>query len=131
MRIKDIITEGKIGSLQDDVAAAIPGAYAIPELQNQDPYKQYRFGMALAGARSAKQRNEEGADKFTPTSPWGENAIVISYTGTTSEIIDDALDTIGLSPSDKKQITSQGSQEAKDVSKGSPVAKPKRNKYGV
>ena len=131
MRIKELIVETREGSLQDDVAAAIPGAYVIPALQNQDPYKQYRFGMALAGARSAKQRKEEGADKFQAASPWGENAIVISYSGTTPEIIDDALDSVGLGPSDKKQITSMGSNETKDVTTTSPVAKRKPNKYGV
>ena len=131
MRAYEIITENKTGSLQDDVASAIPGAYAIPALQNQDPYKQYRFGMALAGARSAEQRDKEGADKFTAESPWGENAIVISYTGTTPEIIDDALESIGLGSGDKKLITPMGSKETQDIKHQSPVAQKKKNKYGV
>lgn len=131
MRAKEFINEQKSKSMQDDVAAAIPATYVIPALANQDPYKQYRFGMALANARSKKAKEDEGQQKLQAQSPWGENAVVVSYSGTTKDIIDDALNQVGLKSSDKKQITSHGSNETKDVSKSSPVAKPKRNKYGV
>lgn len=131
MRIKDIINEGKTGSMQDDVAAAIPSAYVIPALANQDPYKQYRFGIALANARSMKAKKEEKFSEFAAESPWGENAIIISYSNTTKDIIDDALKQVGLGPGAKKQITTTGSHETSDVPKQSPVAKPKKNRYGV
>lgn len=131
MRAKEFINEGREGSLEDDVAEALPAAYVIPDLPNQDAYKQYRFGLALAGARSVKQRKEEGFNDFSTASKWGENAIVVSYSNTTHQIIDQALKDVGLSPSSKKQITSHGSNEVKDVNKQSPVAQPKRNKYGV
>lgn len=117
--------------MQDDVAEAIPAAFVIPALANQDPYKQYRFGVAIANARANKAKDQENREKFQSSSPWGENAIVVSYSNTTKDIIDDALEGIGLSSKDKKQITSQGSNETKDVAKASPVARPKRNKYGV
>lgn len=131
MRAKEFIFE-QHASMQDDVAAAIPATFVIPALANQDPYKQYRFGMALANARSRKAKEDEGQSAdFQAQSPWGENAVIVSYSGTTKDIIDDALEQVGLSSKDKKQITSQGSNETKDVSVVSPVAKPKRNKYGV
>jgi len=131
MRIKDILNEGKTGSMQDDVAAAIPSAYVIPALANQDPYKQYRFGVAMANARAMKAKKEEKSEEFSAQSPWGENAVVISYSNTTKDIIDDALKQVGLGPGAKHQITSHGSHETKDVTTQSPVAKPKRNRYGV
>lgn len=131
MRAKEFIKEAREGSMQDDVAAAIPAAYVIPELANQDPYKQYRFGMALANARSRKAKEQEGQAPFNAASPWGENAVVVSYTNTTKDIIDDALEQVGLGSGSKKQITSTGSNETKDVAKVSPVAKAKRNRYGV
>ena len=130
MRAKEFINEAKEGSMQDDVAQAIPAAYVIPALQNQDPYKQYRFGVAIADAR-AKKAKDDHRDNFKAKSPWGENAVIVSYSNTTKDIIDDALNTIGLGAGAKHQITSNGSNEAKDVDKQSPVAKPKKNKYGV
>ena len=129
MRAKEFITE-QSSSMQDDVAAAIPGAYVIPKLQNQDAYHQYRFGVAMAAAKSRKDRETDNTD-YKSASPWGENQVVISYSGTTKDYIDDALEEIGLSAKDKKQITSQGSTETTTVSKASPVAKIKKNKYGV
>lgn len=131
MRIKDIINEARQGSMQDDAAAALPATYTIPALANQDPYKQYRFGIALANARSRPAKQQEGAEQFDAQSPWGENAVVVSYSHTTKDIIDDALEQVGLSASDKRQITSDKSEEVKDVGVLSPVAKPKRNRYGV
>ena len=132
MRAKEFINESREGSIEDDVAEAIPAAYVIPALPNQDPYKQYRFGVAMANAR-ANKANDTVIDKnkFKSQSPWGENAIVVSYSNTTKDIIDDALEQVGLSSKDKKQITSTGSNETKDVNRSSPIAKPKRNKYGV
>ena len=61
MRAREFINEGKTGSLQDDVAKALPSTYAIPELKNQDPYLQYRFSVAIAGAKGAAKRKEEEA----------------------------------------------------------------------
>lgn len=130
MRAKEFINEAREGSMQDDVADAIPATYVIPALANQDPYKQYRFGVAMANARANKASDDQRA-KFQARSPWGENAVVVSYSGTTQDIIDDALNQVGLSSGAKHQITSDGSNETSDINKVSPTAKPKRNKYGV
>lgn len=131
MRAREFINEAKTGTMQDDVADAVPATFTIPALANQDPYKQYRFGVAIADARAKKSKDNVQRPEMQASSPWGENAIVVSYSNTTKDIIDDALKTIGLSASDKRQITSDGSNETADVEKRSPVAKPKRNKYGV
>lgn len=130
MRAKEFIKEGRHGSLQPDVAAALPATYVIPALRNQDPYLQYRFGIALAQAR-ARLSKENPPTEFEAESTWGENAVIVSYSNTTKDIIDDALKQVGLSPSDKKLITSAKSEEIKDVSTVSPVAKIKKNRYGI
>ena len=126
MRASEFITEAT-KSIQDDVAAALPATYVIPKLQNNDAYSQYRFGLAIAKAKG----NKESEQDFSPSSPWGENQIVVSYSNSIDEYIDDALKDVGLSPSDKKLISTPKSQETKTVNSVSPVAKPKRNKYGV
>jgi hypothetical protein len=130
MRAKEFIVEARIGSLQDDVARALPATYVIPALKNQDPYKQLRFGVAIAAAKSSKHRQDEQTS-FEPQSAWGENEIVISYDPSAEEFIDDALKMVGLSPSDKKLISTLKSEEATDVVTKSPVPTKKKNKYGV
>jgi hypothetical protein len=117
MRIRELV-EGRTGSIQDDVAAALPATYAIPDLQNQDPYKQYRFGVAIAQAKG--QAELEG--DFTPTSPWGENLVIVDYDNNDSSYIDDALKLMGLSSGAKKLISTNKSKETKDVSTLSPIS---------
>lgn len=114
------IYEAREGSLQPDVAAALPATYAIPQLKNQDPYLQYRFGVALAGAKGAKKRKEDGVKEFTRESPWGENEIVVSFDPNIGEYIDDALKQLGMSG--KRLISTPTSEETGDVGKRSPVS---------
>ena len=57
MRAQEFITESRIGTITQDVGLALPGAFKIPALKNQDPYLQYRFGVAIAGAKGAAQRS--------------------------------------------------------------------------
>ena len=125
MKIKDIITESS--SMQDDVAAALPMTYVIPKLQNQDPYKQYRFGVAIARAKG----QQHGDQMYDSTTPWGENLVVVGFGNTVDDYIDDALAEIGLTSADKKMITTPKSKESNSVNKASPVASRKKNKYGV
>ncbi len=113
------IYEGRTGSLQPDVAAALPATYAIPELKNQDPYLQYRFGVAMAGAKGAKQRMEDGVKEYSRESPWGENEIVVSCDPHIEQYIDDALKQLGLKG--KKLISTRKSEETSDVGKLSPM----------
>lgn len=119
MRAKEFMNEDT-SNLAPDVAKAIPGVYVFPELTNQDPYKQYRFGLEVAAA--AKDFNVADSSK------WGENLIVATYTDGDKDIIDRATKKAGVT---KRQITSTKSTETADVNKQSPVAAKKKNKYGV
>lgn len=113
------IYEGKTGTLQADVAAALPATYVIPQLKNQDPYLQYRFSVAMAGAKGRKNREADGVAQFAKESPWGENEIVIGYDPHLEEYIDDALAQMGLSG--KRLISTPKSEETDDVGKKSPI----------
>lgn len=119
MRAHEFITEGRTGSLQPDVAKALPATYVIPELPNQDPYLQYRFSVALAGAKGAEQRSKDGVPPYVEKSAWGENEIVVSYEPGIDKWIDDALKQMGMSG--KKMISTPRSDEADDVGKTSPI----------
>ena len=130
MRAREFITETRIANIHQDQAKALPATYVIPALQNQDPYLQYRFGLAIAKAK-VQVHDPDPTPKYAPESVWGENQIVVSFDPGVEQYIDLALKEIGLSPSDKKLISSPKSEESRDVNKASPVAKIKKNKYGV
>ena len=131
MRAREFIKESRVGSLQDDVARALPATYVIPKLPNQDPYKQLRFGVAVAAAKGAKDRAAEGAQPFAPETAWGENQIVMSFDPAAEEWLDAALEMVGLSAGDKKMISTLTSEEGRHVDTKSPVPARKTNKYGV
>ena len=119
MRAKEFVTEGRTGSITTDVGRALPGAFKIPA---QDPYLQYRFGVAIAGAKGAKQRAEDGVPPFDgKESVFGENEIVVSYDPHVVDYIHDALKSMGMPPSDAVQIGTMASEEDTDVDTTSPV----------
>lgn len=122
MRAWEFITEGDAGTLRPDVARALPATYSIPSLPNQDPYLQYRFMTYIAAAKGAAERAKDGVPPFDHNSAWGENEIVVSFDPHVADYIDDALKQMGMSPSDKKLISTIKSEESTDVNDRSPVA---------
>ena len=120
-KLMDPVNEARVGGMLDDDARALPATYAIPKLPNQDPYKQYRFGVALAAAKGKAARAKEGAPNFSPATVWGENQIVVSYDPDIGKWIDDALEMVGLKPSDKVMISTRASEEPIDTDTVSPV----------
>ena len=124
MRAREFVTEdidGRTGSITYDVGRALPGAFKIPKLQNQDPYLQYRFGVALAGAKGAKQRAKDSVPPFEQDHTFGENMIIVSYDPNVKTYIDDALHSMGMPSSDAVQIGTLKSEEMPEVVKVSPV----------
>ena len=122
MRAKEFVREGHTGSITRDVGRSLPGVFKIPALKNQDPYLQYRFGVAIAGAKGAKQRAMDGVPPFDgKESVFGENEIVVSYDPHVIDYIHDALRAMGMPASDAVQIGSMASEEMSDVDKVSPV----------
>jgi hypothetical protein len=122
MKIREVLAESRTGSLQDDVAQAMPAAYTFPALQNTDPYQQYRFGLAIAAARRQNNPdpyNIEAKEEFSPTSAWGENLVVVTYDqDQDSKTLALAAKMMGVS---KHQISSTKSQESSDVNTKSPT----------
>jgi hypothetical protein len=115
------VAEGKIGKIHPDVQAAVPSAFAIPQLTNQDPYMQYRMGIAVASARAV----EQGLVKHDDQSAWGENLIMVAQTEEGRRTLELAMKMMGVKG---KQLTSPPSEETADVNKSSPVAKFKPTK---
>ena len=112
MRAKEFITE-QTGSIQPAVERTLPAAWAVDKLKNNDFYTQYRFGVALAGAKGAEQRKQDDVPEFAKETPWGENLIIVSYAGKEplQHYLDDALREVGLVSSDAKLLTTPKSEE--------------------
>lgn len=127
MRAKEFIAEvklhGTFGKVDAQVSNSLPGAFVQRELRNTDPYMQYRYGMAIAAARA----NKEHDVKFDQESAWAENLALVTFAPEDEETIRLADKLMGVKAS---RIASNKSTET-DVSTVSPVAKPKRNQYGI
>ena len=119
MRAKEFVTEAITSKLLPDQMGALPATYAIPELPNQDAYLQYRFSVAIAGAKGREQRDKDGVSSMSREGPFGESEIVVSYGHDAGPYIDDALKQMGLSG--KKMVSTPTSVETTDVDKVSPL----------
>jgi hypothetical protein len=116
MRAKEFITEQS--NLPDRITKPMPSTWVIPELQNQNAYLQYRFAVALAGAKAARNGDIPKMDK---DSVWGENQLVSGYMNPgVADDIDFALGEMGLKGS-KVLVTSKDSEETPDTGINSPL----------
>lgn len=122
MRAREFITE-TTGSILPEVQRTLPAAWVIDSLKNNDFYMQYRFGVALAGAKGREQREKDNVPKYDRETTWGENEVVVSYAGADSlkPFLDDALGEMGLPPSAAKLVTTNKSEEPVDTIKNSPL----------
>lgn len=102
----------------------LPHTYIIPELTNQDFYKMYRFGLAIAAVRGENGQedgvqNKKYEEPFAAESEWGEHQIVSSFDPEINKVIDKALKLVHLKG--KKPVSTPVSQEQADVEHISPV----------
>ena len=127
MRAKEFITEVKLhgtwGEVEKNVSDSLPGAFVNRDLRNTDPYMQYRYGLALAGARAKAEHDID----FEQESAWAENFTLVTYTPEDEETIRLADAMMGVTST---RIASQDSTET-DVNTASPVPAKRKNKYGV
>jgi len=132
LKIKEILGESQVKDLsyrglQDQVAAALPGVFVQRQLRNTDPYLQYRYGMAVAAARAINS-GELDSHSYEQESVFAENLTQVVYAEQDKETIRLASQLMGVVPT---AIDNTPSQEDKSVNSVSPVAKSKRNKYGI
>ena len=129
MRAKEFLPEGakshgEFSSLSNDVDAALPGVWVQRQLRNTDPYMQYRYGLAMAAARADKS----GDVSFEQESPWAENLTIVGFSPEDEETIKMADKLMGVKGT---RIANSKSEETAGTQTHSPVAKIKKNKYGI
>lgn len=123
MKAKEIISEDSNQDKIDDSSkrastqlATTPNA----NLNGGDAYLNYRMNLALAGAPDYPTKAE---------SEIGGDPLYSAYTDAEWEMIKMAAKITGAGP--LKQLNRKRSEEMPDVNKTSPVAAPKKNKYGI
>ena len=119
MRAREFITEVK--TLPPELADPMNHVFVLPGVNSSDPYEIYRFGVAMARARS-----DAGTDKIPNMPAWsaeaafGEHAVVAGFNASVEPVIDQALKMAGL-PGKKVQISTPNSLEPSMVNHQSPV----------
>lgn len=113
MKIRELI-EGR--EILDSVKHTLPPTYVIPELPNNDAYKQYRHLVALAAARSTKDDNR----RMDAKKVWGQDQSVTCYTDADRETMELANQIMGVSA---VALTTTPSSESPERNTVSPVRK--------
>ncbi len=124
MKIKDIIQES-VGELKDRQRRATRGLNRFTDGKkwNSD-YTLYRLGLALAatdGKTMPEVDEESWLGKWKLTAPYSQEE---------QEMLDLAYKAVHANHEDMNHGDLR-SQEGPTIQKTSPVAKPKKNKYGV
>ena len=114
MRAKEFITERSFSKRK---SGPMNTTYAFPTMPSSNAYAAYRFGLAMADHTI---NYAEG--------PTGNSAVITAYTPEEEEIIKGGTRQTGHKG---RVVADRGSVEPASSDTQSPVARPKKNKYGV
>ena len=84
----------------------MPATFAFPELANNDPYRQYRYGIALAAA--AAHEHEE----FSKKTAMGASLVAVARSSEEERIIQLAARLMGVK---SHLLSTKHSEEPKDT----------------
>ena len=113
MRAKEFITERE---MPERKSQALNTAFEFPTMPSSDAYQIYRFGVAMAN------------HKEPPYGPTAQHAVISAFTPEEEEIIHAAERATGHRG---RLVADRGSREPNSTETQSPVARSKKNKYGV
>ena len=124
MKIHEIIIES-IGTVPERHQNATVGLHIYDDGHTwASDYSHYRLGLALASTDGKMVPHTDSASWI------GKRKTAHPYTDVESEMLKRAYEAIGVRHHDVNKGDLE-SQEVKDTNTVSPVAKPKRNQYGV
>ena len=120
MRAREFIAEQ--ATLPPEQADPLKNTFVLPGLNSSDPYKNYRFGVAMARARS--DQATDAVNDFRPNwsaeTPFGEHGVVVGMNAGIAPLIDQALKMTNT-PGGKKLVSTPKSDEPNFVTTKSPV----------
>jgi hypothetical protein len=122
MRAREFIAEQR--ELPDEISEPLRYTYVLPGLSASDPYKNYRFGVAMARARSDRGADQAQVDAYLPDwkaeTAFGEHGVISGFDANVDPVIDMALKMTNT-PGGKKMVSSSESEEPKATGKQSPI----------
>ena len=98
---------------------AMPGVKTFPDIPSHY-YDMYRFGMHMAGSPDGQKMEKRGAV--------GNQLVTLAYSDADADIVNKSAKAMNISI---KALSSDGSEESKEINQTSPIAKPKRNRFGI
>jgi hypothetical protein len=120
MRAREFVAESR-AKIAPEHSGPMQNTYVLPGLSSQDPYKTYRFGVAMARARANQALEQDGVtDPFAAEGAFGELAVVSGFDSGVEAIIDQAL-VMTDTPGGKILVGTKDSDEPQSVSTISPV----------
>ena len=120
MRAREFVTEQR--DLPPETKDPMRDTYTLPGLSAADPYKSYRFGVAIARARSEYRKDDVNPHmpEWSAETAFGEHAVVAGFNNGVAKIIDAALKMTNT-PGGKKAVSTLPSEEPNFVDIQSPV----------
>ena len=121
MRAREFITE-QAAKLPPEQADPMRYTYVVPGLSASYPYRNYRFCLALARARSEAVKDDVNPDMpdWHDETAFGEHGIIAGMTPGVAQLIDAAL-SMTKTPGGKRLVSSGPSEEPAFVANKSPV----------
>lgn len=120
MRAREFIVEQ--ANLPPETKEPMKNTFVIPGLSAADPYNNYRFGVAMARARS--DQATDGVNNFRPDwsaeTAFGEHAVISGFNNNVDPVIDAALK-MTKTPGGKRPVSTAASEEPDFVATQSPV----------
>ena len=122
MRAREFITEQS--KLPPEIAEPLRYTYVLPGLSAADPYRNYRFGVAMTRARSDMGEDSAEAEKYMPAweseTAFGEHGVISGFDANVDPVIDRAL-AMTRTPGGKHLVSTANSEEPKSVDTVSPI----------
>lgn len=122
MRAREFMREQR--ELPPEISEPLRYTYILPGLSAADPYRNYRFGVAMARARSDLGTDQKIVDKeifpWEPETAFGEHGVVSGFDANVDPVIDLALK-MSRTPGGKKLVSSAESEEPAKTGRVSPI----------
>ena len=118
MRAREFITEQ--ADLPEETKEPMKNTFVLPGLSASDPYKNYRFGVAMARARADLGGVTGDMPEFNSESALGMYGVIGGFDETVDPVIDLALK-MTETPGGKIAVSSNPSEEPPPVNTVSPI----------
>ena len=119
MRAREFVTESR-AKLPPEAAGPMHDTYMLPGLRNNDAYRSYRFGVAMARARADLGGDGKDLPAWNTESAMGMYGIVAGFDETVDPVIDLALKMTDIKGG-KIPVSTDASEEPAYVDTTSPI----------